>query len=47
VQGKGIRPTKCLDLLGEIEIDVTGMFYPDSDEGKSEKSERGWREENA
>jgi hypothetical protein len=35
-------------LLEEIELAVTGMFYPDSDEGKSEKSERGSpREENA
>jgi hypothetical protein len=37
----GIAYEKFLDLLEEIEIHVTDMLYPDSDEEKSEKSKQG------
>jgi hypothetical protein len=47
-RAKELDHEKSLDLREEIEIDVMGMLCPDSDEGKSEKPERGWpRGENA
>jgi len=37
----GIDYEKFLDLLEEVEIHVTDILYPDSDEERSEKSEQG------
>jgi hypothetical protein len=37
----GIAYEKFLDLLEEVEIHVTNMLYPDSDEEKFERSEQG------
>ena len=37
---KEIDQEKFLDLREEVEIHVTDMLYPNSDEEKSEKSEQ-------
>jgi hypothetical protein len=45
---KELEHEKLLDLREEIEIHVTSLLYPDSDDEKAEKSGQGWpREENA